>query len=799
MSPTRNGIDTWAGPLGLLPVPVFGAAVRENQYVLLNGTTGNFCLDLDGKQADNRSVAWSANVGHYVSVVKDEVDVQRWDASAAVAERYRLDSVLRSLPEFHTHLDKTEPRPEMSAVSHAVRVFREMRGMLPDSSARDTVLTFLVLLGCATDESDRTSLRLDDWALPSIATAASSTIRPEDWQLLLDELVRGRYLDGLVLDPRLLLRHAAGQVFQEAHYEANLISQLRFPGFPSQVLPAHTKTIGVGIHFTPPALARTLVEQALRLVDTGKPTLKIFDPACGSGEFLREALRQLRLIGYIGKIELIGFDVSELASDLARFVLSWEARNDLNEVIVRILDTDSLSSSTKWPDSVDVLLMNPPFVSYEDLTPDQLAKMRAVMGHLAKGRVDMSSAFVWRAVESLPESAVIATLIPASFLDGAANRPLRSEMSQRVVGTFVARLGSQVLFTNALVDAGAFVGKIGHSRAEYKTVAFWADHRDQSTAIGLRELRKITRAKQAAALPIDREGFSIYTIPNLTNDSKAWSPRSYRAWNLLRQLSHLPTVKDLFSVHTGARPGHLAAFVVDKALFCDLPKAEQRYFRPAVVNQSVTFGQLQDSKYVFYPYGRRRLTDEQELKRKLKEFYRNVLLGHKSALMGRLSRRKAQWWEMSEPRAWQFGIEPKLVSVYFGAAGSFAYDGSGQFVVVQGFAWLPKQPLNVNHVFHPKLALAYLALLNSPIMNHLLSATSASVQGGQWDLSARYVENVAIPNLASAIGTTLVNELATLGQSMQNGASGASLDERLKDLAGMAYGLASARDETSIK
>jgi hypothetical protein len=632
--------------------------------------------------------------------------------------------------------------------------------------------------------------------LPSNSTEAARTIRPEDWQLLLDELVRGRYLDGLVLDPRLLLRHAAGQVFQEAHYEASLISQLRFPGFPSQGLPAHIKKSGVGIHFTPPALARTLVEQALRLADTREPKLKIFDPACGSGEFLREALRQLRLIGYTGKIELVGFDVSQLAADIARFVLSWESRSDMHGVTVRILDTDSLSGSTKWPDSVDILLMNPPFVSYEDLTPDQVAKMREAMGHLARGRIDMSSAFVWRAIESLPESAVIATLIPASFLDGEANRPLRSEMSLRVSGAFVARLGSQVLFTNALVDAGAFVGKMGHSEAEFKTVAFWADHRDKSTATGLRELRKLTRARQAPALPVDRDGFSIYSIPNLTDNPQAWSPRSYRAWNLLRQLGHLPTVRDLFSVHTGARPGHLPAFLVDKALFCDLPKAEQRYFRPAVVNQSVSFGHLQDSKYVFYPYGRRRITDERELKRKLKVFYSDVLLEHKTTLLDRRSRRKAKWWEMSEPRAWQFDIEPKLVSVYFGAAGSFAYDESGEFVVVQGFAWLPKQPLDDSPIFHPKLALAYLALLNSPMMNLLLSATSASVQGGQWDLSARYVENIAIPNLASAIGTTLVDELVALGKFMQDGASDISADNRLKDLTEVAYGIASANDET---
>src|SRR5258706_2041884 len=122
---TRNGIETWANSLGLLPVPIFGAQDEGRQYVLLNGASGNFCLDLRGQRTDNRSIAWSANVGHYISILENEVEVQRWDASPSVAERYRLDSVVRSLPEFHAHLERTEPRPEMSVVSHAIRVFRE--------------------------------------------------------------------------------------------------------------------------------------------------------------------------------------------------------------------------------------------------------------------------------------------------------------------------------------------------------------------------------------------------------------------------------------------------------------------------------------------------------------------------------------------------------------------------------------------------------------------------------------------------------------------------------------------------
>src|SRR5579863_6169236 len=48
--------------------------------------------------------------------------------------------------------------------------------------------------------------------------------------------------------------------------------------------------------------------------------------------------------------------------------------------------------------------------------------------------------------------------------------------------------------------------------------------------------------------------------------------------------------------------------------------------------------------------------------------------------------------------------------------------------------------LKQKNAFNSQVALAYLAILNSPIMNDFLAAVSNPVQGGQWDLSARFVQ-----------------------------------------------------------
>lgn len=96
---------------------------------MLNGPSRNFCLDLTGEINDNRAAAWSADVGHYVSVAGNDIDVQRWDASPSVSEKYSAQSVVKRISDFHNYLEKSQPRYERSVVPHVIRVFRLLRGV----------------------------------------------------------------------------------------------------------------------------------------------------------------------------------------------------------------------------------------------------------------------------------------------------------------------------------------------------------------------------------------------------------------------------------------------------------------------------------------------------------------------------------------------------------------------------------------------------------------------------------------------------------------------------------------------
>jgi hypothetical protein len=129
------------------------------------------------------------------------------------------------------------------------------------------------------------------------------------------------------------------------------------------------------------------------------------------------------------------------------------------------------------------------------------------------------------------------------------------------------------------------------------------------------------------------------------------------------------------------------------------------------------------------------------------------------------------------------------VSTYFGTQDSFAWDRSGEFVVVQGYGWLPKGTKSLAEpLWH-----AYLAIVTSDLFGILLSAVSNHVGGGQWNLSKRFVETLPIPDLRrQAVSPDLVGALARIGRAVAtDGSAKLSKETRddWRDLVRTAYGL----------
>ena len=751
-----DNLDTWRTQLGLMPVPLFGQH-NERRHVLLNGGKGNFCLDLTGDTHDQgaeRDRAWSADVGHYVKVDRDVVRVWRWDQSSA--ETYKHALVTDNIVKFQTYLEERQPSKTGSVVSHFIWIYRQVRTMLGAHITGPEALQAFLYLLASVDEGQDSAVTKIDWSKLPRAQELADSLSSMQCDGLREDMVRVRPGDQLKPIIPLVLRHASGRLFQEAHYLVELDPQLSFFGASEAKKVGHDSASGA--FFTPSPLVRTVVEEALKAQPPIDADITILDPACGSAEFLRETLRQLQMRGHTHRIKLVGWDISPAALAMAQFVLDWErSQSDLDVEVV--LEQQDALSLDHWNTGARLILMNPPFISWQGMGDEQKQRLTERLGALASKRPDYASAFFYNAVNALPHGGVIGAVLPASLLDGESYVELRKAIATQIKPHLIARLGSHTVFADAIVDAGLYVGV--HGQLDRPPLAVWSNHKADSSSRALRRLRSIT-PRTVKGYVADNGDFSVYAAEHLGQDGGSWAPRSYTAYRLLQEIHGLPPAKTLFDVSQGTITGLNSVYLVSREYVQALPKGERKYFRPAVVNNSIVDGVLNDATYVFYPHGKGLEIDSEEtLLKKVKVFAEDRLLPNKAALRKRSSIKPEHWWILTRPRQRIDAIGPKIISTYFGGAGSFAWDPDGRYIPIQGYAWSPKTDDIAG------CEEAYLALLNHPLTDILLSGISNNLSGGQWNLSERYVNHLPLPKLQA--GAPLTEVLMGMGSTLNHG------------------------------
>ena len=791
-----NDIPTsWASRFGLASWPLFGArelAPDGSHHVLLDGGRGSFALSVSPQQIWKERVcadwSWSCNLPHHVTITDNEVAVVRWDK--ANPELFTRDSVERQLSTFYAYLASDRVESNKRVVEVMLNIYRSIRSLVAHASLDDerSIDAFLAFLSSAIQRTNGANIPVPEMGTGQIKDENDDLLRslpPYGLEALFDELSDRRTSDlSLTLIPSLAIRHAGSEIFQEAHFEL-----LRAPApdlFGHVGSPELRPTARGGTHFTPPALARTIVEQTLAQVSDlrSRQSLRILDPACGSGAFLHEALRALQRENFDGHVSLVGRDTSRAAVSMARFVLD-NAIADWVPAGGCELQIESGDSLTDRLPVADVVLMNPPFISWTALTSQQRSQMEEVLGRQLAGRGDYSMAFVTRALEALRLGGALGTLLPGSLLTLQAANEWRKSILDQADLRFIASLGDYNLFRYAQVQVSAIVlTRRGNDagRPDNVTALVTGNHAE-ATGTALRQLR---RNRDTGFRDISDDGWHLFEAgTNGFRDRPTWRlivPDTELALNQLAESGRVAPVGELFAVRQGVRTGMNRVFVLTTAQLEALDEPERKWFRQASINDSINDGTIRTGHYIFYPYNEDGLaiTDEEQLTYELPTYFRHYLQPNRSRLSRRASivrSERSDWWGLSERRTWALDPSPRIASKYFGGPGSFAIDLDASYIVVQGFAWMPKWASVSDEERTEALAFtlgsreilsAYSAILNSDTFVRLLSIYSQHVAGGQYDLSWRFVRHVPIPNVSELMAdertSHVVLALAELGQ-----------------------------------
>lgn len=805
MSWNPRSPGNWARLLGLVAVPLFGndrrASSPGTHVVLLDGalssltfSRGNAKVLLDSRRP--AQWAWSSNINHSIIVDSKSGSLfsVRCDHPNDIHEcsLKSPDDAQRLLSDFADD----QPESAESAVGRTINVFRSLRTGFREYRGNDLDairgLNVLLLWADAirTHKSGAEELpttlggAVDFLRNKGSIAYRSSDFSPDLHQFPISEIAE-QLLDqhnGYQLDPYLLVRHASGALYQEAHIELYTPSLQRhlFPTLQDN-LPKPTGEVRRDTRHTPVVLARFLSEQAIHefwRLNPGVTEVEILDPACGSGVFLIEAARAM-----VDKaaMRLRGVDNSKASVLISDFVVRQAAQSagaSRLSVAVNIEQGDSLKA-TAWG-SPDIILMNPPFLPWRAIDKTIKDSVKEALGKLYVGQSDTAIAFVARAIKELKSNAVFATLVPAPFLSSRAAERLRAfvmndpSLSVRLIGRF----RGYKFFTDAAVEpAFLVVSRDGGSHGRLGNIIAENGFADRA----IRAARACGNVEDCAG-----DGYEITHRPYDTLGSHDWTPRPVRGMARVEEwfASGMPRVTDLFDVYLGIRTGCNPVFIAsEEEVRADgISRNELSYFRPLA---DIRNGRVIVKNFVFYPYshGRLLLKSEADLKSSVPWFYAERLLPNQSKLAERKSLRTRKWWELVEPRPkWMDTDAPRFLSPAFGYCGSFAYDPETQYAVVQGNAWLWR-----SRSCNKEVLFAYLALLNSYEFESLLELLCPRVAGGQYELYQKNLAKVPLPDL-SRVRTTLRRNLAASGEGIYQGVG--PYCPEVSSLVSRAYGVA---------
>ncbi|MBK3404175.1 N-6 DNA methylase [Methylorubrum populi] len=800
MGPQGGVIAELARLQGLARAPLFRPGEINgpgSHEILLDGNLGSFVVT-DGDEidpGDASSWAWSSNVPHHVLLGKDDVQVVRWDRPN---ERQRFDRALvfERPAAFYEHLRTDQASRRLSIVEHSMDLFRKVRNLVLQRGLDDALSTpaYLTLLAAFTSGHEPFGPGLlaieRAFSVPHGSADLVSLLPQAAVETLATEFAHMSLGDvSLAARPVLTLRHASGAIFQEAHHRLVDGPPVDLFGFVGPARSVATKRSVV--HFTPPSLARSLCEQALpSLGDLGRrKALVIGDLACGSGAFLLEALRSLERVGYAGHITVVGRDISPTAVDMARFALGMATMEwpGSDRVTTDIAVADTLRT-TGLP-AIDLMVMNPPYVRWQNLAADERDLLARRLGHAKAGRPDLSMAFVLCALDALRLDGALAVLLPASVLETKAAEGWRGLISEGRSVRFDAVFDDYRMFSHARVRLGALVlGPIGAG----ERVEMRVGRGPEAAGDALRALRRGDVAQVAGA-----PGTFAISTTRLLPASAPWVRQGPSKTLTARALAAgARTVGELFRVQQGIRSGENEAFVLDDEALAALPPEERRHFRPALSSDGIEDGRITGHVNVFYPYDRSGFTirDVEALENEVPVFLHRHLVPWHDQLRSRRSRKK-RWWGLSERRRMLEEGRPFLVSKYWGKAGAFALREDAGTVILQGYGWFP---VAGRPEIPPSsdIAAAYLALVNSAAFFRLVAEHAPPTGGGHLNLGTQYVIGVPMIDLTvdDVATSQAVRTLAAYarGRYLDRRGAGDVTDAMVEEVVGRLYGLGDA-------
>lgn len=582
-------------------------------------------------------------------------------------------------------------------------------------------------------------------------------------------------------------KHALSRIYER------YISLLEFPDDDDQLsmlkpVPEEITLRRTGSVYTPQFIAGFF---ARYIRDNTTPrvfrSLRVIDPACGSGMFIRTMLEQRcnPLVPGTTRATIdeafersygIDRDSNATASSrLSLVLLHLVATGDLprplnivNDDAVRLaLDTDF------FEEKFGAVLANPPYIKLDHLSAADRALFSTYLGPSSSGRVDSYIAFVKLCLDIVEPDGFICLVLPQVFLLSKSAGFLRRRISVECEVRCVVDLTEVPVFEGV----GTYNILLILQRRGVSTSA-------SSPAQVARVRGFVGPALQAC---LDRRAvtttyYDVFEVGQHLFAADQWILLSSLDVTLKERLAGLRPISTYLEAKQGFVTGADSVFVRRKS---EVPKTEKEIYLEYLPDRHIARFAVptRTDEFVFYPFENDVPISESHLRREYPETWK-YLLAHK----GQLSARRAvlsedtPWWRPVRPREPKNMRRPKIVCPHLMLTPRFAVDVRGKFGVSHSpfLIAFPESP-------DPGRLQYFCAILNSSVVQWYLQTHAPKYARGYNRIEVGLLKSIPVPDPAQ-VPLNAYKEIVASAESLSKQHDRAvyeRLDSAISDLYGL--------------
>ncbi len=538
----------------------------------------------------------------------------------------------------------------------------------------------------------------------------------------------------------LMSRHALSRIYEK--YVA-LLRQEKRPNknehtlFPIN-LPEAERNKAAGAIYTPQFIPRffcRFIED--RIPPLAFRELKVADPACGSGIFLRTFLeRKTERIGLttedINKCfeDMMGLDIDENACQACKLSLALLQLMRTNKLPShpKVLNEELLAYFEKHGEIKELygaVVGNPPFVSSQLQTPELQRRINNTLSGVCVGKPDLYLAILQVAMKMVKPNGFLGFVLPHSFLVNRVTKSIRKEFKELFWLRCVVDLSAIRVFE----DFSAYIILI---IAQKKT-------KSNETAPACRIVRcqdfighalqdcldnKITHTPYYSVFDVDQEYFG----------DQPWILLGPEETMLERKLLAMPKVSDFLIVREGVITGCDDVFIISSD---EVPPGEEHLYTYFLPDRDIEkyCVPTNTKKLLYYPYSDGMRISEEDLKKARKTW--SYLTDHQKELPSSVAK---SWPYILRAREKEL-LQPKIISPHLVLSPRFSLDLKGKYAISHA-------PFLVPRVKDDDIELLkyFTAVLNSSVVHWYLGTHAYRFSRGYVMLDPAYLRDVPVPD-----------------------------------------------------